>query len=165
MEGSVMSAESFLSDRRTFLAAGGVGAAMLLNGFPEASAAKGDKYSGAEAANLEVVNDFCASWASLDADKIGGFLADKATFRMIENTPRMEGRDTIIDGIGGFMATAKSAKFEVLREHAMGSIVINERIDHFDMGDTKNAFHIVGIFFVRDGKIQEWQDYTMPTKD
>ena len=160
-----MSAESFLSDRRTFLAAGGVGAAMLLNGFSEAEAEKGDKYSGSEAANVKVVDDFCASWASLDVEKIGSFMADKATFRMIESTPRMEGRDTIMGGIKQFIATAKSAEFEVLRTHAMGSIVINERIDHFDMGEMKNAFHIVGIFFVRDGKIQEWQDYTMPTKD
>lgn len=160
-----MSAESLMSDRRTFLAAGGVGAAMLLNGFPRADAAKGDQYTGAEAANLKVVNDFCAAWASLDADKIGSFLAEKATFRMIETTPRMDGRDTIIGGIKSFLATAKSAEFEVLREHAMGSIVINERIDYFDMGDKQNAFHIVGIFFVKDGMIQEWQDYTMPKAD
>ena len=160
-----MSEKPFLSGRRSFLAAGGVGAALLLNGLSVADAAKGDKYTGAEAANLKVVNDFCASWASLDADKIGVFLAEKATFRMIETTPRMDGRDTVIGGIKGFLATAKSAKFEVLREHAMGSIVINERIDHFDMGKAKNEFHIVGIFFVQDGMIQEWQDYTMPPKD
>ena len=107
----------------------------------------------------------CESWASLDIEKITSFLAEKATFRMIETTPRMEGRSTIAMAMKGFLATAKSAKFEVLREHAMGSIVINERIDHFDMGKTKNAFHIVGIFFVKDGEIQEWQDYTMPEKD
>jgi limonene-1,2-epoxide hydrolase len=165
MENDVMSEESFLSGRRTFLAAGGVGAVMLLNGFPEASAAKGDAFTGAEAANVKVVNDFCASWASLDVEKIGSFLAEKATFRMIETTPRMEGRETIVGAIKAFLATAKSAEFEVLRTQAMGSIVINERIDHFDMGKTQNAFHIVGIFFVKDGKIQEWQDYTMPKKD
>ncbi|MFP6582179.1 MAG: limonene-1,2-epoxide hydrolase family protein [Candidatus Hydrogenedentota bacterium] len=153
------------TDRRTFLAAGGLGAALLLSGGEKAYAEKVDAYTGAEAANVKVVNDFCASWASLDADKIGGFLAEKATFRMIETTPRMEGRDTIVNGIKGFIATAKSAEFEVLRTQAMGSIVINERIDHFDMGETKNAFHIVGIFFVKDGMIQEWQDYTMPKKD
>jgi limonene-1,2-epoxide hydrolase len=45
----------------------------------------------------------------------------------------------------------------------MGSIVINDRIDRFDTGDNKMEFHIVGFFFVRDGKIKEWQDYTMPT--
>lgn len=153
------------TDRRSFLAAGGLGAALLLSAGESAHAAKGDTYSGVEAENVKVVNDFCASWASLDPNKIGGFLAEKATFRMIESTPRMEGRDTIIGGIKQFLATAKSSEFEVLRTHAMGSIVINERIDHFDMGATKNAFHIVGIFFVKDGKIQEWQDYTMPKKD
>lgn len=161
----MMSEKSFLSDRRTFLAAGGVGAAMLLNGFPAAEAAKGDKFKGTEGANVKVVNAFCKSWASLDAEKIGSHLAEKATFRMIETMPRMEGRTAIVGGIKGFLSTAKSARFEVLRSHAMGSIVINERIDHFDMGEKKEAFHIVGIFFVKDGEILEWQDYSMPAKD
>jgi limonene-1,2-epoxide hydrolase len=155
----------FTSDRRSFLAAGGLGAALLMASGEKADAAKGDQYTGAEAANVKVVNDFCAAWASLDGDKIGSFLAEKATFRMIETSPRIEGRAMIVGGIKGFIAAAKSAEFEVLRTHAMGSIVINERIDHFDIGATKNAFHIVGIFFVKDGEIQEWQDYTMPKKD
>ena len=142
-----------------------LGAALLLSAGESVHAAKGDKYTKVEAENVKIVNDFYASWASLDPDKIGSYLAEDATFRMIESTPRMDGRDTIVAAIKQFLATAKSAEFEVLRTHAMGSIVIDERIDYFDMGETKNAFHIVGVFFVRDGKIQEWQDYTMPAKD
>ena len=30
------------------------------------------------------------------------------------------------------------------------------------MGDNQMAFHITGFFLVKDGKIQEWQDYTWP---
>ena len=48
------------------------------------------------------------------------------------------------------------------RAQAIGNVVINERVDHFDMGDRKMAFHVAGFFLVKDGKIVEWQDYMMP---
>ena len=146
--------------RRFFMAAGGLGAALALVHSTPAQAAS---LSDVEKANEKVVNDFCASWASLDVDKIGSFLADDAVFRMIESSPRIEGRENILNGIKGFLASAKSANFEMLRSTAMGNRVINERIDHFDTGERQNAFHITGFFLVKEGKIVEWQDYTMPT--
>lgn len=154
------------SDRRTFMGAG-LGAAALLTMLDSTRAEaihhdQENEFAEAEAANEKIVNDFCASFKTLDIEKITSYLADDCTFRMIETTPRMEGKEAIVTGMKSFLATAKSAEFEMIRSAAMGSIVINERIDHFDMGERQNAFHIVGIFFVRDGKIQEWQDYTMP---
>jgi limonene-1,2-epoxide hydrolase len=44
----------------------------------------------------------------------------------------------------------------------MGNIVINDRIDYFVTPDRNMEFRIVGLFYVKDGKIVEWQDYTMP---
>ena len=98
-------------------------------------------------------------------DKLGSFLAEDATFRMIESSPPVNGRDAIMAGIKGFLANAKSARFEMIRSTVMGNTVLNERIDHFDMGDNQMSFHISGFFFVKDGKIQEWQDYTWPEGD
>ena len=146
--------------RRSFMAAGGLGAALVL---VQSTPAQAASLSDVEKANEKVVNDFCASWASLDVDKIGSFLADTCVFRMIESSPRLEGRENILEGIKGFLATAKSANFEMLRSTARGNMVINERIDHFDTGERQNAFHITGFFLVKEGKIVEWQDYTMPT--
>ena len=39
-------------------------------------------------------------------------------------------------------------------------MVINERIDRFSGGPLK-AWHGVGVFFVKDGKIVEWYDYAI----
>jgi limonene-1,2-epoxide hydrolase len=36
---------------------------------------------------------------------------------------------------------------------------MNERTDRFVRPDRTNTFHVVGVFFVRDGKIAEWTDY------
>ena len=164
-----MSSEFFLTNRRSFLAAGGAGAALLMSGFGEAHAAhheegedKSKDYAAAEKANLKVVQDFCDAWETRDVDKIGSYLADDAQFRMIETAPRQEGKETIMGGMKTFLASATSAKFEVIRAHAMGNIVINDRIDYFVTPDRNMEFRIVGLFYVKDGKILEWQDYTMP---
>lgn len=151
---------SALASRRSFLAATGSAAAVAA--FVRPNVAHAADMSEIEKANEKVVNDFCAAWETLDLDKLGSFLADDAVFRMIESTPRIEGREAIIDGIKGFLATAKSARFEMLRSTVIGNTVLNERIDHFDMGERKMDFHISGFFLVKEGKIVEWQDYTWP---
>ena len=42
------------------------------------------------------------------------------------------------------------------------NIVLNERFDRFTMGGKDSAFHMSGVFFIKDGKIAEWNDYGMP---
>lgn len=115
-----------------------------------------------EAANVQVVNDFCAAWESMDMEKIYSYAADDIVFHMTEATPAISGKVALIEGTKQFLAAAKSAKFEVLRTQAMGNVVINERIDHFDLGEVKNAFHVTGFFFLKDGKIVQWRDYSVP---
>ena len=39
-------------------------------------------------------------------------------------------------------------------------MVFNERVDHFSSGQLK-SWHGVGVFFLKDGKIVEWYDYTI----
>ena len=40
-------------------------------------------------------------------------------------------------------------------------MVFNERIDYFAPGGRLKSWHGVGVFFVKDGKIVEWQDFTI----
>jgi limonene-1,2-epoxide hydrolase len=47
----------------------------------------------------------------------------------------------------------------------LGNTVINDRIDRFENAEKKMEFHISGFFYVADGKIKEWQDYTWPKVD
>jgi limonene-1,2-epoxide hydrolase len=50
-------------------------------------------------------------------------------------------------------------RFEILETWARGPMVINQRIDHFRDFQIK-AWHGTGVFFLKDGKIAEWFDYT-----
>ena len=157
-----MNASDGNTNRREFLAAGGMGAALVLAAGE--SRADDSSATAAEQANEKVVNEFCAIWETMDIDKIMGFLDDKIVFRMIDNMPFIEGKPAMIDALGQFLATRKSARFEMLRSVAVGNIVVNERIDHFGKEEgPEDAFHITGFFLVKNGKIVEWRDYMMPT--
>ena len=149
------------ANRREFLAAGGLGAALLLAAGE--SQAAGHEPSAIEKANEKVVNDFCAAWETLDMDKLLSFMDDNIVFRMIDTAPFIEGKEAIRDGIQGFLASRTSARFEMLRSTVIGNIVVNERIDHFGKeSGPADAFHITGVFLVKNGKIVEWRDYMMP---
>ena len=157
-----MKASDGNTNRREFLAAGGVGAALLLAAGKTQAA--DSVISTAEKANEKVVNEFCVAWETMDIDKIASFLDDEIVFRMIDDAPFTEGKQAVIDGIGPFLSNLKSARFEMLRSVAMGNIVVNDRIDHFGKEDgSSNAYHITGVFKVKNGKIVEWRDYMMPT--
>jgi len=157
-----MSTSESGTNRREFLAAGSIGAAILLAG-GKARAAD-DKLTAAETANEKVVNDFCAAWESMDVEKIGSYLDDDVSFRMIDTAPVVEGKDKVVAGFPAFFERLDSARFEMLRSVAMGTVVVNDRIDHFHHKDgKKDAYHITGVFVVKGGKIVEWRDYLLPT--
>lgn len=157
-----MSDKSFESNRRNFLLAGAAGSAIALglSGVSAADASSGK--SETEDANEKLVNEFCATWESMDIDKLVSFLSDDVVFRMIDTAPFVEGKEALREGIVGFLSTRKSARFEMIRPQVMGNIVVNERIDHFGREDGNDAFNAVGVFLVKNGKIAEWRDYMMP---
>jgi limonene-1,2-epoxide hydrolase len=115
----------------------------------------------AERANVQVVNNFCAAWPNHDLAKVLSFFADDAAYRMSERQEPAKGHKAVSDKINGFLKNV--VRFEVLDTFARGPMVFNERIDHFqDLG--LKSWHGVGVFFLRDGKIVEWYDYTIATE-
>jgi len=68
-------------------------------------------------------------------------------------------KDAVVARIKGFVDPAQVVEFPVAETFAKGPIVMNERTDRFVRPDRTNTFHVVGVFFVRDGKIAEWTDY------
>ena len=143
--------------RRNALTAAGVGLACL--GFPRGAAAA--DWTPAERANVRVVNDFCAAWPSHDLQKIMSFFADDGAYRMSERQEPAKGRQAVTAKINSFLGNV--LKLDVLETFARGPMVFNERIDHFQNMGLK-SWHGVGVFFLRDGKIVEWYDYTIATE-
>ena len=77
---------------------------------------------------------------------------------MTENQPPNQGRQAVEDRIKTYLDNVQS--FEVIETFAKGPMVFNERHDRFTAGPLK-MWHGVGVFFLRNGKIVEWYDYTI----
>ena len=137
-------------NRRNVIALAGLGIVANLDARGEATAD--------EKANTQLVNNFCAAWPSHDVDKIMSFFGDPCAYRMTETVDPAKGRDAVSARIKGIVNSVE--RFEVLDTFAKGPMVINERVDHFTGGPLR-SWHGVGVFFVKNGKIAEWYDYTI----
>lgn len=86
------------------------------------------------------------------------FFVDDGAYRMTETTELAKGRDAVSARIQTILDHVD--RFEVLDTFARGPMVINERIDRFS-DFTLKTWHGVGVFFIQDGKIVDWYDYTI----
>jgi len=143
-----------LFPRRRVLAAGSAGLAVLaLPGGIQAA-----PWTDTEKANVQTVTAFCAAWPAHNLDQVMSFFADNAAYRVSETQEPNKGKAAVRDRIQSFLNRVE--RFEVLDTLAKGPMVFNERIDHFTGGPLK-SWHGVGVFFLKDGKIVEWYDYTI----
>jgi limonene-1,2-epoxide hydrolase len=140
--------------RRAALVTTGLG--VLAAGLPPRMNAA--EMSPLEKENVRLVNEFCASWPDHEPTKIMSFFADNCAYRMTETMEPNKGRDAVTSRVTALASTVQG--FEVLDTWARGPMVINERIDRFTSGALK-SWHGVGVFFLKEGKIVEWYDYTI----
>jgi len=141
--------------RRKFLLAGGLGAAATV-GWATPAAAR--DLTATEKANLNVVNDFAAAWATGDAAKVTSYLADDCVVRFLQNQEPVKGRAMVFERLKTGLQNSKIV-FEVHESFAVGPLVANYRTDYVTGKDGKrNEFRVGGVFYVRDGKIIEWID-------
>jgi len=126
-----------------------------------ASRASAAEWSESVKANVKLVTDFCASWATRDLKQVFPRVADTAVYRMTETTAPVTGHAGITERLGSWMESSDRIQFEILDTFAVGPIVINHRIDRFVSKTRPLTWEGIGVFFVKDGKIQEWSDYTI----
>jgi limonene-1,2-epoxide hydrolase len=141
--------------RRSMFTAAGLGLAAIAIAPGSVDAAE---WTASEKANVQVVKDFCATFPDHDISRVMAFFAENCAYRISETQEPNKGRQSVMDRIGSYINSVQ--RFEVLETFASGPIVINQRRDHF-MGGPLKMWHGVGVFFLRDGKIVEWNDYTI----
>jgi limonene-1,2-epoxide hydrolase len=145
-------------DRRSFVGAAGLAAVAALGATASLGAAE---LTAAEKANVDLVTAFCASWSTRDMTKIAPFLAGDSVYRMSETTPPVVGPDGVRERLESWLETSQQIEFRILETFAKGPIVVNHRIDRFVSTTRPLTWEGVGVFFVKDGKIKEWSDYTI----
>jgi limonene-1,2-epoxide hydrolase len=146
------------ANRRTLIGSATAGAALLA---AFAARAQPAKWSAQEKANVQVVNDFLHSVKPKDMSRQAEFLAPEVVYRMTETSPPDRGYAAIAARLKNFVDGADKIEFEILDTQAMGPIVINHRIDRFVSTTSPLIFEGVGVFFLKNGKIVEWTDYTI----
>ena len=109
----------------------------------------------------ETVAKFIAAIERLDIDGVLALMASDAEY---DNVPMSKaiGHDAIRGVLQMFLSGgADSVRFEVLRQAATGNIVMNERIDHLEMGGKLVKIAVAGIFEIdpSTGLITLWRDY------
>ena len=139
--------------RRAFMLASlAAGAAGLTSSVDIAAQSDGSAQAAAR-----LVTDFCAV-SKLDPAAMRPFFADDIVYRMTETAMPIVGAEAVLETYRKLNAT--SITFEVLETLTAGPIVINRRVDRF-VSPRPFTWRGVGVFFVKDGKIKEWSDYTI----
>lgn len=114
--------------------------------------------TAAEKSNLALVADFCAAFGARDMTKIKSYLAPNCSYRITETAPPAIGA-AAVERIQSYVDRSTKIEFKILDSWVRGPMVVNERIDSFTRPDASPAYHLVGVFFIKDGKIAEWTDY------
>ena len=144
--------------RRGLLGTATVGA-LMIGAF--ASRAEAADWTATEKANVKVVNDFLDATQPKDMTKLVNYLSPECVYRMTETSPPDKGYDAITQRLRQFVDSADKIEFQILATYASGPIVINHRIDKFTSATHPLLFEGVGVFFLQNGKIKEWTDYTI----
>jgi limonene-1,2-epoxide hydrolase len=143
--------------RRDFISSAAIVAGASLGKGAEAA-----QMTAEEKANTELVAGFCAAWSTRDSKRILSFFADDGVYRMTETTPPVTGHAGVLERLGSWIESSdKGIEFKILDTYAKGPMVVNHRIDRFMSSTRPLTWEGVGVFFVKDGKIREWNDYTI----
>jgi limonene-1,2-epoxide hydrolase len=106
----------------------------------------------------KIVSDFCKAWPRRSLDELMSFFAEDAVYHNIPMAPA-KGKDAIRNLINTFLPMASAVEFKVLKTAASGDIVMNERVDIFQIANKRVELPVAGVFEVQNGKIVAWRDY------
>jgi limonene-1,2-epoxide hydrolase len=120
------------------------------------------EWTAEQKANVQLVTEFCASWSTRDLKQILPRLSNDCIYRMSETIPPVSGHAGVTEKLGEWMTSSDlGIEFKVLDTWAAGPMVMNHRIDSFRSTKRPLTWEGIGVFFVKDGKIKEWSDYTI----
>jgi limonene-1,2-epoxide hydrolase len=106
----------------------------------------------------KIVNDFINAWPRKNIDELMEFFSEDAVYHNIPMEPA-KGKAAIRAVIDSFLPAAKTVEFKVLKSASAGNVVMNERVDIFEVGAKKISIPVAGVFEINGGKISAWRDY------
>lgn len=109
--------------------------------------------------NRKPVEDLIAACNRKDVEAALGVFSDDAVYHNIPLNP-VQGHDAIRAVLGPFLDMASAVDWVVHHwADGPGGVVMNERTDRFLVNGEWLELPVMGVFEVRDGRIQAWRDY------
>ena len=106
----------------------------------------------------EIVRDFIAAWSRLDATELADFFAEDGVYHNMPMGP-VEGRANVEQLIRGFIASWTETTWQIRNIVSVENLVIVERIDRTQAGESSVDLPCCGVFELESGKIKCWRDY------
>ena len=107
---------------------------------------------------LETVNAFMTAAAKRDYDTALGLLTEDIEYQNMPIAP-VKGREAVKEQLEALLAMGSDSEWKVLNEVASGNVVMNERVDRFQLAGKWAELPVMGVFVLREGQIAEWRDY------
>jgi limonene-1,2-epoxide hydrolase len=109
--------------------------------------------------SAEVVDAFLAAVVAKKLDAALALVTDDVSYENVPIDP-IVGKDAMGAVLAGFLEPAAEVDWQILRQHEVDNLVINERLDRFRIGDGWLELPIAGFFEVTaNGLISRWRDY------
>ena len=148
--------------RRGFVAAGTCAALAAVFAPPVDAAWAAKDWTAAEKANVKLVEEFLHAWETGDEAGIVSRLTATGKSRVTAHTDQPPATPEGLRKTAGQFFAGATVKFTILDTVARGPIVVNNRIDRMTPkkpGEATQDLFYLGVFFIKDGRIQEWSDY------
>ena len=107
----------------------------------------------------QTVTAFCNAFCKGSLDDAMALVAPDCVYHNIPLDP-IRGADAMRQTLAGFGEMLGSIEFDIRNQMAAGNVVMNERVDYFNVpGKPRYGLPVAGVFEVKDGKIVAWRDY------
>jgi limonene-1,2-epoxide hydrolase len=104
------------------------------------------------------VTRLCEAFGRMNADELIDYFTLDAVYHNIP-LPPLRGRQEIYAFFKGLPQRYQGLRIEVLRQVSAGNVVMNERVDYFDLPSRRIVLPIAGVFEFENGKIKAWREY------
>ena len=110
------------------------------------------------ASNTQIIRDFVAAWSNLDPAELTGYFTEDGCYHNMPIEP-VKGREAVQQFIANFAGGWAETQWDILNIVEEGDVVFCERLDRTKSAAGNVDLPCVGVFEMRDGKIQVWRDY------
>ena len=107
----------------------------------------------------EIVTAFVTAIEAKDIDAAVALAAENISYENMPTSP-VVGHEGLAATLRAFLEPAGTVEWRILAQWVMGRVVINERLDRFEIGTGWLELPIAGVFTIDDDdKIAVWRDY------